>query len=114
VKPVEVGEVIPCVGAVCEVVKTSSKDLTVGTRVFIMGERSDYAIQPATSCKRLDVGVGGWSPTLHLGLFGPSGVTAYYGLVDIGAVTSKDAVVISGASGAVGSAAVQIAKHLLG
>lgn len=58
--------------------------------------------------------IGGLKPTHYVSLFDLAGVTAYYGLVDIAQTGSKDAIVISGAAGAVGSVAVQIAKHVLG
>ncbi|KAL2202582.1 NAD(P)-binding protein [Sarocladium strictum] len=78
-----------------------------------MGAWSDFLVRPAAACRKIEVD-NGQSETLHLGIFGPAGVTAYYGLVDIGQVTSKDTIIVSGAAGAVGSAAVQIAKHIIG
>ena len=38
----------------------------------------------------------------HLGLFGASGMTAYFGMFDIGGLKDGDNVVISGAAGSVG------------
>ena len=45
-----------------------------------------------------------------LGVFGLTGLTAYFGLIDVGAVKAGDTVVVSGAAGATGSVAGQIAK----
>jgi NADPH-dependent curcumin reductase CurA len=54
--------------------------------------------------------VPGVSPSLYLGLLGTTGLTAWVGLTDIGRPQAGETVVISAAAGAVGSAAVQIAK----
>jgi len=49
-------------------------------------------------------------PTLALGVLGPTGITAYFGLFDIGQPKAGETVVVSAAAGAVGSAVVQLAK----
>jgi NADPH-dependent curcumin reductase CurA len=46
----------------------------------------------------------------YLGILGPTGLTAYFGLRDIGHVQSGETVLVSTAAGAVGSAAAQIAR----
>jgi NADPH-dependent curcumin reductase CurA len=46
----------------------------------------------------------------HLGILGDTGMSAYFGLKDIGQPTAQDTVVISAAGGAVGYVAGQIAK----
>ncbi|MFT5209108.1 MAG: NADPH-dependent curcumin reductase CurA [Flavobacterium sp.] len=48
----------------------------------------------------------------HLGIMGDTGMSAYFGLKDIGKPKSTDTVLISAAGGAVGSAAGQIARIL--
>src|SRR6202023_2890372 len=50
--------------------------------------------------------------SLSLGVTGLNGVTAYFGLLDVGAPRPGDTVVVSTAAGAVGSAVGQIAKML--
>jgi NADPH-dependent curcumin reductase CurA len=45
-----------------------------------------------------------------LGVLGLTGLTAYFGLLDIGKVKAGDLVVVSGAAGATGSVVCQIAK----
>src|SRR5262249_40522013 len=47
-----------------------------------------------------------------LSLFGITGLTAYFGMVDVAAVKAGDTVVVSGAAGSTGSLAAQIAKNL--
>ena len=48
--------------------------------------------------------------THHLGVLGGTGLTAYFGLLKVGAMQAGDTVVISGAAGAVGSVAGQMAR----
>lgn len=50
--------------------------------------------------------------TGYLGVLGITGLTAYFGLLDVGRPRAGDTVVVSGAAGAVGSVVGQIAKHL--
>jgi hypothetical protein len=52
----------------------------------------------------------GASPTLALGVLGTTGVTAYFGLLDVGRPKAGETVVVSGAAGATGSVAAQIAR----
>ena len=49
-------------------------------------------------------------PTMHLGLFGHIGITAYFGLMDIGKPQPGETLVVSAAAGAVGSLVGQIGK----
>src|SRR4051812_43687316 len=49
-------------------------------------------------------------PTDALGVLGGTGLTAYFGLLDVGRVKAGDFVVVSGAAGATGSVVCQIAK----
>ncbi|KAL8599524.1 hypothetical protein ACOMHN_065963 [Nucella lapillus] len=53
---------------------------------------------------------GGLCPSLGLGCLGMTGITAYFGLLDRGQLKSGEVVLVSGAAGAVGSVAGQIAK----
>ena len=58
------------------------------------------------------------SPTLALSLLGGTGFTAWFGLTEVGLIREGSpegkTVVISGAAGATGSTAVQLAKHVFG
>jgi len=53
---------------------------------------------------------GGPPPTAFLGVLGHTGMAAYFGLLDVGNPKPGETVVISGAAGATGSVAGQIAK----
>ncbi|KAI9685626.1 MAG: hypothetical protein M1820_010776 [Bogoriella megaspora] len=112
--PVPVGVPMRAMG-ICEVVTAGSDSkFQAGQLVFGSPGWSQYAVLPAAECRPIDTSAG-ISPTYYIGVFGGPGTTAWYGLIDI-ARTSKDdgLVVISGAAGATGSIAVQIAKHVVG
>jgi len=49
-------------------------------------------------------------PTDALGVLGGTGLTAYFGIINVGEVKKGDFVVVSGAAGATGSVVCQIAK----
>jgi NADPH-dependent curcumin reductase CurA len=68
----------------------------------------DFAVAPARSLRRIDPALAPITTALYpLGL---PGLTAYFGLLEIGRPQLGDTVVISDAAGAVGSLAGQIAK----
>ncbi len=54
----------------------------------------------------------GITPEQALGVFGITGLTAYFGLTDLGQPKPGDTVLVSGAAGATGSVVVQIAKAM--
>ncbi len=81
---------------------------------IVMGRNAweEYSISDATDfLTRLPADVPFPLP-YYLGILGPTGLTAYFGLVDIGKPRPGEIVLVSAAAGAVGSAAGQIAKAL--
>jgi NADPH-dependent curcumin reductase CurA len=113
VKPVELGDTMASYTCICEVIESRASDLAIGTLVIADVGWREYDVLPAENCIPIKP-IEGLKPVHYVSLFGLAGVTAYYGLVDIAKTTANDAVVISGAAGAVGSLAVQIAKNVLG
>ncbi|CRG92631.1 hypothetical protein PISL3812_09694 [Talaromyces islandicus] len=111
--PVEIGETMRSYSSIAEVVESKSNTLPVGALVCATTGWCEYVVMPAETAMRVEP-VDDLSPTHFSGIFGIAGVTAYYGLVDIVKAGPEDIVVISGAAGAVGSVAVQIAKNILG
>jgi NADPH-dependent curcumin reductase len=105
--PIAIGEVVRA-GGIVEVVRSNSERYEPGDLLFGFSGWQDYAIaSEATGYQALPDGV---SPTLALSLFGITGMTAYFGLIDVGTVKQGDVVVVSGAAGATGSTVGQIAK----
>jgi NADPH-dependent curcumin reductase CurA len=109
VPPIAIGEVIRS-AALGEVVESDRDDLAPGDRVFGLFGWQDFAIVGAGEpAQRIPAGV---PPELALGLLGVTGLTAYFGMIDVGRVKDGDTVVVSGAAGATGSVAGQVAEIL--
>ncbi len=107
VPPFAVGEVLDG-GAVGVVLESRSDDLAPGDTVLHgMGWR-DLALGEASRFRKVDSDVA--APSDYLGVLGLTGFTAYVGLLDIAAMTSGDAVFVSGAAGAVGGMVGQFAR----
>ncbi|MGW0035955.1 NADP-dependent oxidoreductase [Gordonia sp. NPDC003376] len=99
-------------GAVGRVVESRSADLPVGTLVLHQLGWRDVATGPAAAFSRLPEPPAGAESSVYLGILGMTGLTAYVGLTVIAGVKPGDVVFISGAAGAVGTAAGQIARLL--
>lgn len=112
VPPLQVGEPMASFG-VGEVIKSTSESFPVGNLVLTRTDWAEYSVQNVADCHPADP-LPGLRPTHWMGSFGLPGLTAYYGMVEIVNATKDDTVVVSGAAGATGSMAVQIAKKLLG
>jgi len=107
VPPFEIGEVITS-GAVGEVVESRSPQFQTGDIVTgMMGWRL-YNVMKAAELRKIDTRV--FPVTTALGVLGIPGLTAYFGLLDIGQPKEGETVVVSGAAGAVGMTVCQIAK----
>ncbi|OBK70332.1 NADP-dependent oxidoreductase [Mycobacterium sp. 1274761.0] len=106
--PIQIGEVIRS-GGVGEVVVSRTDAYQPGQLVFGMTGWQDYVIIDA-GAQAMQVLPEGVSPGLAIGILGVTGMTAYFGMTDVGQVKDGDVVVVSGAAGATGSAAGQIAK----
>ena len=106
VAPFEVGQVIQS-GAVGEVIESNSPNFEPGDVVTGMFGWRMYDVVKADGLMRVIPGV---SPTTALGVLGMPGLTAYFGLLDIGQPKEGETVVVSGAAGAVGMTVCQIAK----
>jgi NADPH-dependent curcumin reductase CurA len=81
----------------------------VGDLVFGMTGWQEYAVADSGD-NAMTVLPEGVDPTMALGVFGATGMTAYFGLFDIGRPRPGDTVVVSGAAGATGSVAGQLAR----
>lgn len=107
VPPVGIGEVMRASG-VGRVAASNSPDMPVGGLVTGLTGWQDYAVaRKGEGFRPLPDGV---SPEAALSVLGLTGMTAYFGLFDVGKLEEGETVVVSGAAGAVGSVAGQIAK----
>jgi len=106
IAPFEVGQVIES-GAVGEVVESRSPKFQPGDIVTGMFGWRLYNVVKAVGLMKVPPGV---PVTTALGVLGMPGLTAYFGLLDIGQPKPGEAVVVSGAAGAVGMTVCQIAK----
>lgn len=107
IPPVALGEVMRA-GTVGEVVASKSQRLAVGEHVSGWLGVQEYAVCKEEEVFKVDTEKGAL-PT-HLGALGMPGMTAYFGLLEVGRPVEGETVVVSGAAGAVGSIAGQIAK----
>ena len=107
VEPVGIGEVMR--GLTIGVVEESRNDrFSAGDIVSGTIGWQDYGISDGSDLRTVDPGQ--LPLTAFLGLFGMVGMTAYFGLLDIGKPKAGETLVVSGAAGAVGSIVGQIGK----
>jgi NADPH-dependent curcumin reductase CurA len=106
IPPFEVRQVIQS-GAVGEVIESKSTKFKPGDLVSGSFGWCLYDVAKADSVMKIIPGV---PPSTALGVLGMPGLTAYFGLLDIGAPKAGETVVVSGAAGAVGMTVCQIAK----
>ena len=97
-------------GAVGEVVAAGDATVPVGTTVLHQAGWREHALLATAAVRPVDV--SRVPASAYLGVLGMPGLTAFVGLTEIAPVRSGDTVFVSGAAGAVGSVAGQIARHL--
>jgi NADPH-dependent curcumin reductase CurA len=108
VPPFQLGEPMTG-GAIGEVLASGAAGFAAGDRVVHELGWREHAIVPAGLAHRIEP-VPGVSASHFLGALGMTGLTAYAGLLDIAGFQPGDVVFVSGAAGAVGSMAGQIAR----
>ena len=103
----ELGDVMTG-GTVSEVVESNLDEFRVGD--FVLGGNGwqEYAVSDGRGVRKLNPADAPISTAV--GVLGMPGMTAYVGLLDVGALKDGDRVVVSAASGAVGAVVGQIAK----
>ncbi len=104
----QLGGVVPALGA-GTVVESADPSFSVGDTVTGPFCSQSYAMMPAVMLRKLDTSIA--PASAFLGALGmATGLTSYTGIVYVGKAKPGDTVVISGAAGAVGSMAGQVAR----
>jgi NADPH-dependent curcumin reductase CurA len=107
VPPVGIGEVMRGLG-LGRVTDSRHPAFRVGERVSGQFGIQRFAVSDGRGVTRVDTSIA--PAPVHLGVLGMTGLTAYFGLLDIGKPKPGETVVVSGAAGAVGSVVGQIAR----
>jgi NADPH:quinone reductase len=105
--PVQIGDVMVG-GAAGRVLRSRHPRFAEGDYVMGMFGWQEYAVSDGRGVRKLDPSIAPVSTSL--GVLGMPGLTAYFGLLEVGQLKGGEQVVVSGAAGAVGSYVGQIAK----
>lgn len=103
--PVEIGAVMRG-ASYGKVIESHTPDLEVGDAVTSFSGWQEYSVGDAMT-QKVDPAL---PPELVLSVLGMTGLTAYVGLLEIGRPTEGATVLVSGAAGATGSVAAQLAR----
>jgi NADPH-dependent curcumin reductase len=106
-KGAELGEVM-IGGTVGEVLESNSGRLRLGDMVVGALGWQEYGVADARALSKIDTSIA--PASCYLGLLGMPGITAWMGLLDIAQPREGETVVVTAASGAVGSVVGQLAK----
>jgi NADPH-dependent curcumin reductase len=112
IAPVGLGEVMRA-GGIGKVIASKNPGFAEGDHVACMTGVQDYCLVPAKEAAprglhKIDLRVG--TPAQWLNALGMPGMTAYFGLLEVGQPKPGETVVVSGAAGAVGQTVGQVAK----
>lgn len=115
IPPVGIGEVMRS-GSVGEVIESQHPDYQAGDFLTGWGGVQQYIATNGENWYKVDPAVA--PLTTFMGTLGMPGMTAYFGILEVGKIKEGDVVLVSGAAGAVGSVVGQIAKikgcHVVG
>ena len=106
---VAIGEVMRSVG-LGQVAESKREGFAVGDLVVGLVGWQDYALMGSKGAAGLTKVPAGVPIPLAMSALGLTGITAYFGLLEVGRPTAGETVVVSGAAGATGSAVGQIAR----
>ncbi len=107
IAPVQLDEVMRA-GGVGKIIKSKNQDFKEGDFVYGQTGVQQYAVTDGKGYHKIDPSLA--PLPMYLGTLGMPGMTAYFGVLEVGQLKEGDAVFVSGAAGAVGSIVGQIAK----
>ena len=111
IAPVDIGEVMRA-GGIGRVLASKNPGFAAGDLVSGLLGVQEYCLAagalPGGRLHKIDAQLG--TPAQWLNVFGMPGMTAYFGLLDVGQPKPGDTLVVSGAAGAVGQTVGQLAK----
>jgi NADPH-dependent curcumin reductase len=107
IPPIKIGEVMRA-GAIGSVVESKHPKFAAGDHVSGAFGMQEYAVFNGDGAVKVDAALA--PLPVMLSALGMPGLTAYFGLLDVGKPVAGNTVVVSGAAGAVGSVVGQIAK----
>jgi NADPH-dependent curcumin reductase CurA len=107
IEPVGIGDVMRA-GGVARVVESRHPDFAVGDHVLGLSGVQSHWTSNGRGVRKVDPQAAPLPK--YLGVLGMPGMTAYFGILDVGAIKEGETVLVSGAAGAVGSLVGQIAK----
>lgn len=107
VPPIELGEIMRA-GGLCRVIESRIEGIATGDLVATRPGWQSHPTLPADALQKIDPALG--SPEDWVGPLGTTGLTAWFGIREVGAIKEGETVLVSAASGAVGQMVGQIAK----
>jgi NADPH-dependent curcumin reductase CurA len=107
IPPVQLNDTMRA-GGVGKIVRSNHPDFKVGDYVSGQTNVQQYAISNGVGYHKIDPSIA--PLPMYTGTLGMTGMTAYFGILEVGELKEGDTVLVSGAAGAVGSIVGQIAK----
>lgn len=107
IAPVEIGAVMRA-GGIARIRESKLSGFDVGEHVFLMTGVQQFCVSDGKDVQKVNPDIAPL-PTF-LSVLGMTGLTAYFGVLEVGAIEAGETVVVSGAAGAVGSVVGQIAR----
>ena len=111
VPPVQIGETMRA-GAIGQVIESRNSNFQVGDLVNGTFGWQEFAVSTGEGIMAARKLPPGADPEAALSVLGGTGMTAYFGMKEVGKPVAGDTVVVSGAAGATGSVAGQVARLL--
>jgi hypothetical protein len=107
IEPIAIGDVMRA-GSIGKVLESKHSDYRIGDTVTGWGGVQQYVVATEKNWQKVPANMA--PMPMFLGTLGMPGMTAYFGILEVGKIKAGDVVLVSAAAGAVGSIVGQIAK----